>query len=147
MTRVTKDLCLTKTDLHHIKRRYEAGESLGSLGKAYKKDHTTILYHLKNMGVELRGKNKFMCEEPGCRKSVVVEGYCVKHNSLVYVNRAEDLNHLVPRRPLFMGMSPEALEEKLHPTPVRRCDHTRSDCACINPGKYYNEYNKKIIHE
>lgn len=116
-----------------IRRRYEAGESTISIGKFYdNKDHTTILYHLRKMGVwkrrgkvvkKERGVNvdaiaDLPCSFEGCAKMARTRGLCQGHYMSWYQRNGREVETAIPR-----------------------CEHKDSRCECVNLGKAnYNAY-------
>lgn len=128
-----------------IKQRYESGETISFIARALdNRDHTTILYHVKAMGLLPRwskakrtGVDLPLCSIPFCGRTMKARTLCHKH----YMNRRKyaemELSYARGRtveimRPQFEGLPPVILP---------KCDHSSSRCECVNRGKAnYQEY-------
>lgn len=126
---------ITEADYPEIQKRYENGESLSFIGRAFNgKDRSTILFHLKKMGIWKKGEHVVittaqhkkdpihLCIEENCSKeSLGGRGYCHNH----YMKHWE--------KGEFSSDSGDPYSTF--------CDHSTNRCQCINTGKSgYNAY-------
>lgn len=117
----------SKKYLSEIKRRFLEGESYSYIGNALGKDHTTIIYQVKKMGLVRREQNEpkeksaLVCGIVGCDRPHNARGLCHKH----YV---EETRRQAAKREREMDTNPH-------------CDHSTSRCECVNRGmKSYADY-------
>ncbi len=145
---------ITEADYPDIKRRYEAGESMPSIARSYRRHPSVILHHIQKMGLS-RDRNgsanpksptevkaeeeeykRTRCAVLQCQYKKYGQGLCRRHYILTFSRAQEnniiDKDGFIVRRPL--------LNQVPMVGPVFVCDHKTSRCECINPGKHYKEY-------
>jgi hypothetical protein len=103
--------------LDDIRRLFLAGQPFTMIARSLGKDHTTIIYWVRKMGLSRKMprplKKPGSCEFPDCYRPVTAKGLCHTHYVREHARRIAEF------------------DESTAP----RCDHSTSRCECVNLGK------------
>ena len=141
---------LTEADHKDIRRMCFEKKTINEIANYFDRDRSTIWHIMKKMGikactneikrerranevkpVKVAHKPKF-CVTKGCNRPFKARGWC--HTCYMReTKRASKYPEI---------LYPSILRRDYNPTlaPRVRCDHSKSTCECISPGKFYKTY-------